>query len=270
MDDKELLIYPILSALVTIIGILVVAGLYLGISGDSIDDVANKVDSSDGGGWTVTDFVVIFFMYFITALVTTFFNAALIGAALIRLRGGNPSFSDGFDLAKSQIGPIIGYSAIAATVGVIIQVLRSRSSAAADIGAGVLGVAWGVMTFLVVPVLVAEKVGPGDALKRSAGLLKKTWGEQIVGNAALGLIGFLVAIPVAIGGGLLIAGASGTDSDIALGAAVVLLVILLAIIGVVFSALNSIYKAALYEYAAADVIAPQFGQSTLETAFKAK
>jgi Family of unknown function (DUF6159) len=209
-------------------------------------------------------------MYFFTALITTFFNAALIGAALIRLRGGDPSVSDGFDLAKSQIVPIIGYSAIAATVGLIIQVLRNRSNALGEIGAGILGVAWGVMTFLVVPVLVTEKIGPADALKRSSSLLTKTWGEQIVGNAALGLIGFLVALPITIIGGLLIAGASGTDSDIATGAAVVLLVLALAVIGVIFSALNSIYKAALYEYAAEDVISPQFGQSTLESAFKVK
>lgn len=270
MDDKELMIYPVLSALVTIVGILVLAGLYLGVTGESLDDIANKVDESSDGSWSVSDIVVIYLMYFVTALITTFFNAALIGGALIRLRGGNPSFSTGLRQATGQLPAILGYSAIAATVGILIAFLRSRNNTAGNVGAGILGIAWGVMTFLVVPVLVAEKVGPADALKRSSSLLKKTWGEQIVGNAAIGLIGFLVGIPVAIIGGLLIAGASGTDSDIALAGAVVLLAILLALIGVVFSALNSIYKAALYEFAAEDIVAPQFGAPSLETAFRVK
>jgi hypothetical protein len=148
--------------------------------------------------------------------------------------------------------------------------LRSRSNALGDVAAGILSFGWGVMTFLVVPVLVAEKIGPVDAVKRSGSLLRKTWGEQIVGNAAIGLIGLLAAIPVAVVGGLLIAGAAGADSDVLIGLAVLLLVLGLAAIGIVFSALNAIYKAAVYEYAAEQVVAPQFGSGVLQTAFREK
>ena len=135
-------------------------------------------------------------MYFVTVLIATFFNAALIGATLKRLRGGDPTFRDGLQIAFGRIGSILGYSAIAATVGVVLQVIRSKSNAVGDVAAGVLGVAWGVATFLVVPVLVAEDIGPADAVKRSGSLLKKTWGEQVVGNVSLGLISFLAAAVV--------------------------------------------------------------------------
>ncbi|MGD9712664.1 MAG: DUF6159 family protein, partial [Thermomicrobiales bacterium] len=203
-----------------------------------------------------------------TALVVTFFNAALIGAALMRLRGGNPTFSDGIAMASSRARSILGYSAIAATVGVVISLIRSRSSTAGDVAAGILNVAWGVMTFLVVPVLVAEDIGPLDAVKRSGSLLRQTWGEQIAGSAAIGLIGFLVGLPFAIIGLLIIVLASG--SAVLLGIAIAIVAIAIAVIAAVFGALSSIYKAAVYEYAAKGSVAPQFGTATLEQAFVAK
>ena len=134
---------------------------------------------------------------------------------------------------------------------------------------------WAIMTFerpaLIGPddgiVLV---FGPVDAVKRSGSLLRKTWGEQIVGNAAIGLIGMLVGLVVAAGGGLLLAGAAATNSDIFLGSAIVIMAIALALTTVVFSALNAIYRAAVYEYAAEGVAAPQFGESMLSTAFQVK
>jgi hypothetical protein len=43
-----------------------------------------------------------------------------------------------------------------------------------------------------------------------------------------------------------------------------------AVIGVAFSALSAIYKAAVYEYAAEGIVAPQFGNAALQNAFVSK
>ncbi|MGE3798489.1 MAG: DUF6159 family protein, partial [Thermomicrobiales bacterium] len=177
-SDKELALFPVISAIVSAAGVLILIGLYFVASGSNFDELADKAEEGTSGGWSVVEFVFLFLMYFLTALVVTFFNAALIGAALMRLRGGNPTFSDGIAMASSRARSILGYSAIAATVGVVISLIRSRSSTAGDVAAGILNVAWGVMTFLVVPVLVAEDIGPLDAVKRSGSLLRQTWGEQ--------------------------------------------------------------------------------------------
>jgi hypothetical protein len=267
-SDKELALFPIFAAIVSAIGVLILIGLYFLTSGNSLDELADKAEEGSSGGWSIVELVFIFLIYFVTALVATFFNAALIGAALKRLRGGDPTFSDGMAMASSRAGAILGYSAIAATVGVVISMIRSRSNTAGDIAAGILSVAWGVMTFLVVPVLVAENIGPMDAVKRSASLLKKTWGEQIAGNAAIGLIGVLVALPFVIVGVLLIIAAAG--SAFLLGLVIALLAVALAVIGVAFSALSAIYKAAVYEYAAEGIVAPQFGNAALQNAFVSK
>jgi hypothetical protein len=268
--DKELALFPVVSAICVAIAIAIIGGGFALVTGDGAQEIADRFDDTSNRSWTIGDVVTLFIIYFVTVLIATFFNAALIGATLKRLRGGDPTFRDGLHLATARIGSILGYSAIAATVGVIIQLIRSKSNTAGDIGAGLLGAAWGVATFLVVPVLVAEDVGPTDALRRSGSLLKKTWGEQIGGNVSLGLISFLAMLVVGLVGALLIWLAAALGSSIAIGGAITLLIIAIAVIAVIFSALNAIYKAAVYEYAADGIAASAFGQDALSNAFVAK
>ena len=268
--DKELALFPIVSGICVAMAIAVIAGGFLLVTGEGAREVADRFDEGSNQSWSVGDLVTLFIIYFVTVLIATFFNAALIGATLIRLRGGDPTFRDGLRMASGRIGSILGYSAIAATVGVVLQLIRSKSNAVGDLAAGVLGIAWGVATFLVVPVLVAEDVGPADAIKRSGSLLKKTWGEQVVGNVSLGLIGFLAsAVVAAIGLGLIWL-ATSIGSTVAIGGAITVLVILVAIVAVIFSALNAIYKAAVYEYAADGIASGAFGQDAMRHAFHQK
>ena len=62
--------------------------------------------------------------------------------------------------------------------------------------AGLLGMAWSITTYFVIPVLVVEKKNPFEAMKRSVGILRKTWGESLVANFGIGLIVFLLIIPI--------------------------------------------------------------------------
>jgi hypothetical protein len=268
--DKELALFPIVSGILVAIAIAIIAGGFMLVTGEGAREVADRFDEGSNQSWSVGDLVTLFLIYFVSVLIATFFNAALIGATLKRLRGGDPTFRDGLQMASGRIGSILGYSAIAATVGVVLQVIRSKSNAAGDLAAGVLGIAWGVATFLVVPVLVAEDVGPTEAIKRSGSLLKKTWGEQVVGNVSLGLISLLASLAVAGIGAVLIAIAASVGSNVALGGAITVVIILVAIVAVIFSALNAIYKAAVYEYAADGIASGAFGQDALSHAFRQK
>ncbi len=268
--DKELALFPVVSGILVAIAIAIIAGGFMLVTGEGAREVADRFDDSSNQSWSVGDLVTLFLIYFVSVLIATFFNAALIGATLKRLRGGDPTFRDGLQMASSRIGSILGYSAIAATVGLVLQMIRSKSNAAGDLAAGVLGVAWGVGTFLVVPVLVAEDVGPAEAIKRSGSLLKKTWGEQVAGNVSLGLIGLLASLAVAGIGAVLIGIAASVGSTVAIGGAITVVIILVAIVAVIFSALNAIYKAAVYEYAADGIASGAFGQDALSHAFHQK
>jgi hypothetical protein len=210
--------------------------------------------------------------YFVTYTVVIFSNVALIGAAMIRMDGGDPTIKDGIRIASDHAASILGWAAISATVGMILQALRGdEDNIVGQIVSSLLSTAWGLITFLVIPVLIVENVGPIEAIKRSGSLLKKTWGEQIIGGFAMGMISFLVMLAalVVVGGPIyLIVGATGSTLLIAVGIGIV--VIVLAAIGLFFSALNGIFQAALYKYATEGNAGTFFDDSLMTGAFRPK
>lgn len=199
-----------------------------------------------------------------------FFNTALVGAAMIRLEGGDPTLADGLRIARSKIGVILGYAAIAATVGLILKALEERAGAIGRIVVGLVGVAWTLATFLVVPVLVARDVGPLDAVKESVDLLKRTWGENIAGNVGIGLAFGLLTFAVVLAVVALVVGAAvvgGAQLAIVVG---VLGALAIAFVAVLQAALSGIYSAALYRYAVDGQAPAGFGTGQLENAFRPK
>lgn len=206
--------------------------------------------------------------YFVTYTITNFLMTGLIGAALMRIDGKDPVFSDGLKIAFVRLGRIIGYSAVAATVGLILAMLRRQKGLGQLLGA-IGGIAWNIATFLVIPVIVVQNLGPISAIKESSRLLKKTWGEQIVGGGGLGIIFFLMFVLV-IGGtaGIIhFFGPPAFDLDADLPVLVIgglAFVLLLAI----FTTLNAIYKAMIYAYADRGSVLDGLDEELMQGAFK--
>src|SRR5512140_3501236 len=115
--DKELLIFPILSAggMMLLSIVFFVPMLFMGV-------FAN-VNLS---GFKVIDYVILFIFYVLQYFIIFSSNTALVGSALIRLRGGDPTLADGIKISWQHIGPIFGYSLIAATVGLLLSAIRDR------------------------------------------------------------------------------------------------------------------------------------------------
>src|SRR5438045_1322603 len=106
------------------------------------------------------------------------------------MRGGSPTIGDGFRAAANRMPVILGWAILSATIGLILRVIEDRSEKIGQIVSGLLGAAWTLVSFLVVPILVIENKNPFTALKESTVMLKKTWGERLAGNFGLGLISF--------------------------------------------------------------------------------
>jgi hypothetical protein len=132
-----------------------------------------------------------------------------------------------------------------------------------------LGMAWTLATFLVVPVLVNRQIGPVDALKESVALLKKTWGENAIGNVGIGAaFGLITTLVVLVGiAATFLAWQASMGAGIAVAVAFVIGVLLL---GVTQSALSGIYSAALYRYAVSHQPPAEFSGMALESAFAPK
>ncbi len=263
-QDKELLLFPLISmgALV-----LVVASFALPVFG------LGMLQSISGGSderISVGLYAVAFLFYFSQYFVIFFFNAALVGAAMIRLDGGDPTFSDGMRIATSKIGAIAGYALVAATVGMILRAIQERVGFIGRIIVGLLGAGWTVATYMVVPVLVARDVGPIEAVKESTALLKKTWGENVIGQVGLAAAFGFIFFGVMLGGMALVVAAFVSQSLFLIVTAFVVVILAIGITGLLQSALTGIYAAALYRYATTGKSTQGFDSSAMKLAFAPK
>ena len=261
-SDKELSVFPVVSFL----GVLLVTaafGVPMYFSG-----LLDRLQAPSGP--VVADYVVLFFYYLVMYFVIIFCSSALIGAAMVRLRGGDPTLGDGMRAAGAHMGAILGYSAISATVGLVMGLISSKGGAAGRVGSAVVQTGWNILTFLAVPILVMEGVGPVQAIKRSGKLLKKTWGEQLIGSGGIGLVFGLIMLAIILLGIAFGVLAAQVESLAVLLTVLGIVVVALAIVGLMSATLTGIYRAALYSFATTGEVGPFFNADVIKNAFSAK
>jgi len=259
--DKELLLFPLVSGIACL---LVLASFALPLwNSEYFQLIVND-------GQVPQDpiaYVLMFAFYFVNYFVIIFFNSALVACAVIRFKGGDPTVSDGLRAALMRLPQILGWAAVTATVGMILKLIESRSERVGQIVSALMGMAWSAATYFVVPVLVVEKAGPAQAMKRSLAILRKTWEEALGANFGIGLIAFLLNIPAII---FVILGvmALGTGNA-ALGAiGIGVGIVWILVVSLVASALDAILLAALYLYAAEGDVPRHFDSGLLQHAFQ--
>lgn len=202
----------------------------------------------------------LFTFYMANYFIVLFFNAAIIACAAIRLGGGTPTLGDGIHAALSHLPALVGWALVSATVGLILRIIEDKSDKVGQIVAGLLGMAWTIVSFFVVPILVLENKGPVAALQDSTALLKRTWGEQVVSHFSFGAIFFVLAIPA-----ILLVGMGFHFSGLAVGLiCVAVAAVYLITLALVQSALQAIFQTALYLYAR-DGRVEGFDTSTLQS-----
>ena len=123
--------------------------------------------------------------------------------------------------------------------------------------------AWGLATFLVVPIVALEGLGPLAALDRSASLFRQKWGEQLVGTASIGLLFALLGTLPAVA--LMFLGFASGSGTLAIALVVVGVLIAVAA-GVLGSAARAVFSVALYRYASGTGATGPFTEDDLEGA----
>jgi hypothetical protein len=260
MLDKSLLLFPLASG----IACFVVLASFIG------GGWAAGLGREDRQVSQALSFVLLFGWYFANYFVIVYFNSALVACAMIRFRGGSPKLADGLRAARERLGQIVAWAFFAASVGVVLRIVAERVGFLGKIVIALLGAAWTVATYFVVPVLVVEKLGPLDALKRSSAIIKKTWGESLVSNVGIGLVTTLLTVLAVIATGALtvvLAAKLGSFGIAAAGAVLVLLIIVAS--ALVSSALSSIVLSASYLYATEGKVPKVFADAGLQHAFAA-
>jgi hypothetical protein len=257
--EKQLMLFPLISGICCLL-VLLSFGLPLWANGfPSTEQLHQR---------PVLYYGLLFLFYFANYFIVIFFNSAVIACAVLRMRGGEPTLAIGFNAALARLPQILGWALVAATVGLILRALenlaRKRANWVGQIVAGLIGMAWSVLTFLVVPILVVEKKGPFAGVKESAALLRKTWGEQLVGHFSFGLVFFLLALigVVPLFFGVVIVHAAMPLGVLLIAAGAIYLIGL----AVVQSTLQTIFQAAVYLYAHDQRAPAGFDESHLSSA----
>jgi hypothetical protein len=255
-EDKKILLLPLMSGL-SCLAVIAAFAIPLFVT-DNWRPPGHDADQMR----QVLYYGTLFAFYYCNYFVIVFFNAALTSCVMTRMCGGQPSIAEGLKTAGARLPLIAGWALIAATVGLILRVIEDRSDKIGRIVAGLLGTAWTVVTYLVVPILVIERRNPFSALKESTVLLKRTWGEQLVGGFSFGAIFGLLALPAI----LLAVGVCFTGNPVAMAGGIGIAVLYFILLALIQSALQSIFQTAIYLYARNNEVPAGFQEELLRTA----
>ncbi len=270
-ENKQLVIFPILSSIAAII---VIASFLLPLwTSGMLDQLANATDDPQAAQSQANNillYVILFAFYFCNYFVIVFFNSALTACAMRVINGEDASIGDGLAMAFKRLPQIIAWAFVSAIVGVILQIIENAHEKAGQIISAILGSAWTALTYFVVPVIVVDGVGPIEAFKQSVGTLKKQWGTALVGGFSLGFLGMLVILPIVLIGGGLIWLATKSMGPGGLIAAIAVAVVLFAIGTAVNSAAGVVFKALLFNFATNRSLPPNIDTSTFGDAFVSK
>jgi len=249
MQDKELMILPLISGVVIAV-VVVAAALGFGLDTSRIE--RHGADT----------YLPLFLMYVVTYAIGIFFQAAVVAGATERMRGGDPTVGSALAAAARRAGPILLWAVVAATVGVAIRAIHDRVGFVGKILASLLGAAWSLATFFVVPVLVLEDRSIPESFRRSVSVFRQTWGETVVGGTTLGAAALCAWVTlIAIAGLTAMAFGAIALAVFAVGAVCLM---------VFFSALQGVYVASLYRFATDGAALPGQDPALLRQAFVPK
>jgi hypothetical protein len=260
--DKELLLFPLLSGIAT--GLVTLTFVW--------PLAQDQAWLKSGEATEYEQFLAyarLFLFYVCTYFTVVFFNASLIVSVHLRLTGKNPTFMDGMRGAWARKGEILQWVLLAATVGLLLNTMKKRSEGIASLLFGALGVAWSLVTYFVVPILVVEGKGPLEAVRESATMIRQRWGEELVGGISFGGIGFFFTLPAfavaMFGVGYVVNGAL-VNGLLLIGAAMIYGFLL----SLTMTTLSSIFHTAVYHYARTGSVPMGFDPTLLQSAFVKK
>ncbi|MBI4176155.1 MAG: hypothetical protein HY518_03045 [Candidatus Aenigmarchaeota archaeon] len=261
-QDKELLLFPILAGLFSVLFLLALLFPTLIVS----------FLNAGRAEWGTSAYALLFVAYLGLAFIATFFNVCVVYTTKRRLEKGNATFGESMRFALSKIHLILSWSLLAAVVGLLLRILermaqRGRGSLLLRFAASALGMAWGILAIFVVPSMVYYSLGPIEAIKKSAQVLRKAWGESLICYISLGLVqaAFIIA---GILVGILLILISQSLGTAALIFAIALLVLYLLAVIIIFSVANTVFSTALFVYADKGRIPHGFSREVVQAAFK--
>jgi len=236
----KLMLFPLLGGISAIGFLAVFLGSVFGFSEPLAGEPGN------------VEYAILFGVYLITTFITVIFTAGLVHETRKVYRGNAPSIQRGLGAAWDVKVQLFVWALISATIGVLINMIENSDSRIARIFAAIFSVAWTVLTFFIVPVVVFEKESTVGMFKRSGETFKSTWGETGVSLFATSLVGILVFL--LFGGSIIGVGVFIESVEVVIAGFVIGVVVFY----LVSSTTKGIIRTTLYMYAAGGTTPHEF------------
>lgn len=266
-SDASLLLFPVLSTIFGIVATAVICIPALGWQG--VRDVADNkhpihylIDTHNP-----IYYIAGFGSAFVATFIAVFFNVALAACAVRSMRGEDTKVSEGLAAAFGRIGPILAWTLVTTTVGLILQWFEERVPFAGRITAWIANAAWAIATFFVVPVLALEGSGPLAALKRSAAVVKARWGEGATGAVIITAVSQFAVMAIVLFGVVGYFLLCKANQHLVGAVVIAIAVAAFLAVSVISSALSQIFRVAVYQYATTGTAPGAFDGRELEAAF---
>jgi Family of unknown function (DUF6159) len=283
--NKQLLVFPILVFAFTILimlfflvpvtlrptGYSYLSGQHWQVIGHSL--FVQTTDANGRATQTLSPAAMVYFalMYFVSMFFATFFNVAFYHEIFAALKGEAVSIQRGLRFACTRWKAVLMWTIFAGIVGLIIRQIEERLGIVGRIIGRFIGMAWSVASVFVIPIIVQdEHANPITMLKNSAGILKRTWGESLIGYVGISLAsGLILIISMVLLAGTLI-GSIVLNNYWPIAIVGVLWIVAMFALSYLTGVAGQIYKGALYLYAANGVVPEPYNQELLDSAWKFK
>ncbi|HEY5043310.1 MAG TPA: DUF6159 family protein [Verrucomicrobiae bacterium] len=208
--------------------------------------------------------------YFTSMFLGTFCNVAFYHEIMQAINGNAVSIQRGFRFAAMRWRAVLLWSLFAGLIGYIIRAIEQRVGIFGKLIAGLIGFTWSVASIFIIPTLVhdTETINPLQLLRHSAGTLKRTWAELVIGFVGVEAILIFYTMPIM----LAIFFISGFY-HLAVSPVLILLCAMFLMIfplSWICQVANSVYRCALYIYATEGVVPGTFDKELLDSAWKVK
>lgn len=291
--NKRLLLFPIIGFIfICIIALFFISPVLLWNSGHSVTELSHwealgqhigqiiknrqvsdgiKIETLFGNYWYA--WFVLF--YLVSMFSTTFLNVAFYNEIINGLNGKHVSLLRGIKAALSRIKLIMIWSLFAGIIGLIIRNLEERLGFVGKWIMALIGIAWSVASIFVIPVIIREEKtsNPLKLLRTSASMLKRTWGEAVIGYAGIGvfsLLVFAISLLLLFGACIFFIGMNTPNAGVIILMLISAYIICMLTFSYLSAIANHVYRGALYVYASEGVVPGAFDEGLMEKAWKVK
>lgn len=201
-------------------------------------------------------YLIFLLFLFICNVITFSFKCALIGCLQNYFDGKCPKLRVGIKKTISIFWPIYWWTSYVSTVGILINLSQNKLKNFHYFRELFAGQNWKIASFLILPIIVYEKLWPMAVFRRSTKLINDTWGAPAFANFSFTtlilLLRLVALIPLLVG--VLIGG------SIIIIISVLVTTILFLLISAVNSSTYTVLSCAVYLYASKKTIPKHFDE----------